>query len=142
MRISMSVCVVVASLSLVSFTHAATFAPEEQKVLEVILRMPGNGTALLDEKATGKARMIAKFDRLSDLDLTKLKGCPLIVELEVIDASRCTDRGMDLIRSLPNLERLTLQKPAITDKGMIAFKSMPRLKSLYFAESRITESLP
>ena len=111
---------------------------DEERLLQVIGKMGGEGS--IDDKAEGKARVVARFDKLTDGQLASLKGASSLLAIEVADAGKLTDRSTEFLRTLSHLQRLSLNKPAITDRGLTAFKSLTELRTLYLGGAKIGDN--
>ena len=111
---------------------------DEERLLQVIGKMGGEGS--IDDKAEGKARVVARFDKLTDGQLASLKGSSSLLAIEVADAGKLSDRSADSLRTLLHLQRLSLNKPAITDRGLAAFKSLTELRVLYLGGAKIGDA--
>lgn len=103
---------------------------DEQRLIQIIENL--GGTSEIDDDADGPARLVAKFDKLADNQLATLKGATCVLAIEVGDAKKCTDRGLEFLSTLKNLQRLSLHEPAVSDRGMAAFKSLTELRVIYF----------
>jgi Leucine Rich repeat len=126
--------------SLVPLAACAADKPskDEERVLQIIDKMGGDGS--IDAKAEGKARVVARFDKLTDAQLASLKGATCLLGIEVVDAGKLSDRSADFLRTLPHLQRLSLNKPAITDRGLAALKSLTELRILYLGGAKIGDA--
>ena len=111
---------------------------DEERLLQVIDKLGGDGS--IDSKAEGKARVVARFDKLTDAQLASLKGATCLLAVEVADAGKLTDRGGELLRTLAHLQRLSLNKPGITDRGLAALKSLTELRILYLGGAKIGDA--
>lgn len=110
-------------------------ATEEEQAVALIEKL--GGTATIEGQAGEQARVYAVFDAMTDVQLSRLKGMKSLAGLEVIEAVRITDRGLETLKTLPNLRKLTLYHATISDRGLIALKGLTNLKALNLSETRV-----
>src|SRR6476619_6224612 len=84
MRLALAALLV--SSSLVRADDAPT--PDERKAIDVVVRI--GGKTEIDPKLAREARVVAR--------------------VEMLDASRCTEKGFAALKELPNLRKLVLGK--------------------------------
>lgn len=88
--------------------------------------------------------------RVDDEGLEALRGVERMTSLNLDNLPGVTDRSIDVINTLSNLEFLHLGKTGITPAGLRSLQGLPRLKTLHVSElganeedkAAIRESLP
>lgn len=88
--------------------------------------------------------------RVDDDGVEALRGLERMTSLNLDNLPGVTDRSIDVINTLPNLEFLHLGKTGITPAGLRRLQGLPRLKTLHVTElgvsdedkAAIRESLP
>jgi len=114
-----------------------TPTPLERKAIDSVVK--AGGKAQIDPKLGPEARIAARFDSVSDTTLFALKKEPLIGAIEVIDATRCTEKGLAALKDLPNLRKLVLGKSNLKAAGASAIGQCPELRYLGLADSGLTD---
>jgi hypothetical protein len=75
---------------------------------------------------------------VTDEGLAALKSLPGLSRLS-IGACEVTDRGVQHLRGLKDLEELMLYQVALTDDGLAILKDLPKLKKLYIGAPGVTD---
>ena len=132
-------CIALAcGLSTLSPVSAQT-APDatERTVIAAVEKL--GGTAMIDAKLDELARVATKFEKLDDAALIALGKLPNVGSIEVLDASRCTVKGVTGLKELPDLQTLVLGRSELADQSAAVIGSIRTLNVLYLGESRITD---
>jgi hypothetical protein len=116
-----------------AFSQPAGNEPTAAESKAITAVEKAGGTAELDPKLPAGARVSATFATASDTTLRGLKAAPQIGALEVIDATACTERGLAVLKDLPNLRKLTLGQSAMTPQRVAEVAKCKELRTLYLA---------
>jgi len=130
----------VSGLTLAASAQPANTTPtaDEKKVIDLVQK--AGGKAVIDPKLSPEARVSAKFEVATDATLASLKKVTQIGALDVFDATRCSDAGYAVLKSLPHLRKLTLGKSVIGSLSANAIGGCKELRSLYLAGSGLTDA--
>lgn len=77
--------------------------------------------------------------RRSDDVILHLRAFPALRQLN-IQETQATDRVMEVIGSLKNLEILRMPRAAVTDRGIAKLRGLSRLKNLAVTHTRLTDA--
>jgi len=133
----MRLALAAAFLTFVGGAADDTPTPLERKAIDAVAKIGGN--AQIDLKLAPEARVAARFDSAGDAALLALKKETLIGAIEVIDATRCTEKGLAALKELPNLHKLVLGKSNLKAAGASAIGQCPELRYLGLADSGLTD---
>jgi hypothetical protein len=111
---------------------------EEQAAINSLSKSGGKGS--LDPRLPAEARVLAKFDAVSDAVLKGLKKYPQIGGVDTFDASTCTDKGFSALKELPHLHKLVLGKAKLTPAGVAAIGQCKELRYLALVNSGLTDN--
>jgi hypothetical protein len=111
---------------------------EEQAAIDYVTKL--GGQASVDQKLPAEARVLAKFEAISDTVLVGLKKYPKVGGLDTFDASRCTDKGMAALKELPHLHKLVLSKVPLTPAGATALGRCKELRHLVVMNAGVTDA--
>jgi Leucine-rich repeat (LRR) protein len=112
--------------------------PEEEEVIAAVIKL--GGKAVLDEKLEPIARVDVTLATATDATLVSLSKLPNVGAITIADATRCTEPGFEVLRELPDLQKLILRRSAVTDRSAAAITAIRPLQELYLGESRITDA--
>jgi len=135
---------------------------KEKVAIDLIIKYGGKGS--LDPNLHAEARVLAKFEKATNLALSKIKNNPQIGGIDIFDASDCTFDGFSALKDLPHLHKFVIGKaklkqqyvPAIgqykelrylalvnvdlTDKGLASLDKLTKLEHLTLSENpKITD---
>jgi hypothetical protein len=79
--------------------------------------------------------LVVKFDQPRDFDLEAMRFSKIVRVLQIYDSSKLTEKGFTLIKTIANLEKLSLGKARPTANGLAGLKELKRLESLYLGEA-------
>jgi Leucine-rich repeat (LRR) protein len=113
---------------------------DEKQLMELVVK--AGGRAEIHPQLPPPGRVAVKFDSATDLMLFNLKNkkAPLVGSLEILDMSRCTDKGFALLKEFPNLRRLSIAKSNLTAARVAAIGQCKELRVLYLANANLTDS--
>ena len=111
---------------------------EEREVLAAVARLGGAGK--LDATLGPTARVDVTVKSATDATLFALAKLPNVGAITIGDATRCTEKGYDALRELPDLQRLVLSKSAVNDRAAAVVGSIRPLQELYLGEARLTDA--
>ncbi|MCS6865694.1 MAG: hypothetical protein RMJ56_06315 [Gemmataceae bacterium] len=131
----LGLCLVVAGLGQ---SAADEPTPDEKKWIELVTK--AGGQAALAPQLPSPGRVAVKFDTATDLMLFNLKKSPMLGSLEILDATRCTDKGFALLKEFPNLRRLTVAKSNLTAARVAAIGQCKELRVLYLTNANLTDA--
>jgi hypothetical protein len=117
---------------------ADTPSADEQKAIDAVEKAGGKAT--IDPKLAPDARVAAKFDAATDSVLAALKKHPQLGAIDILDATRCTDKGFAALKDLPHLRRLVLGKSAIDAAAATAIGQCKELRYLGLADAGLTDA--
>jgi Leucine-rich repeat (LRR) protein len=124
---------------------AASFAaadetptPTEQKAIDAIEK--AGGMATIDPKLAPGARVAAKLTAATDATLLALRKHPSIGALDILDAAKCTTKGLIALKDLPKLRKLVLGSSNLTVAGARAIGQCADLRHLGLAEAGLTDA--
>lgn len=102
-----------------------------------IVRQRKGGLAII----SGKPDYLG-FDGAIVRDLVAIGNCPDLQLLKILDVAGrgITDRGVEAIARLANLQELTLDAPNVTDTGIAHLRSLSNLKRLNIKRGQITDA--
>lgn len=115
-------------LGLMSLALAQPKAADESSATDAVVK--AGGKAETDPKLPAEARVVAKFEAATDAALVALKKHPHIGAVEVFDATRCTEKGLNALKELPHLRRLVLSKSELTLSQAGAIAGCKELRDL------------
>jgi hypothetical protein len=123
-----------------SMTASAADTPtaEEKAAMDFVTK--NGGKATLDQRFSDEARVLAKFEAVTDGLLISLKKYPHIGGVETFDATHCTEKGFTALKDLPQLRKLVLGKSALTPNGVTAIGQCKELRQLGLASSNLTDA--
>jgi len=124
-------------LALLLLTAAA---PPDYDALTAAAVARLGGKAEADPALPAEARVVARFETLTDAALGKLCKYPQLGAIEAVDAGKCTEKGFADLRELPALRRLVLGKATASDKALAEIGRMRSLEVLYLGESKVTDA--
>ncbi|QEG31134.1 Leucine Rich repeats (2 copies) [Gemmata obscuriglobus] len=127
MRFSLAAALPLALFSLAGAQPADPTA-EEKAAIDAIAKAGGKGE--IDPKLAPTARVVAKFEAGTDAALAALKKRPQVGAVEVFDATRCTEKGLVVLKDLPELRRLALGKSDLTLARVNAIAKCKELRDL------------
>jgi hypothetical protein len=110
----------------------------EQAAMDFVTK--SGGQASLDPKLPPEARVLAKFEAVSDAVLIGLKKHPTVGGVDTFDASRCTDKGFVALKELPHLRKLVLGKADLTPAGATAIGQCAELRYLALVNAGLTDA--
>lgn len=125
-------------ISTLTVIAADTPSGEEKTAIDYVARAGGN--AKLDERLAAEARVLAKFDTVSDTILSGLKKYPHIGGVEALDATPCTKKGFIALKDLPNLQKLVLGKANLSPEGIAAIGQCKELRHLVLVGSNLNDT--
>lgn len=111
---------------------------DEKKLMDLVAKV--GGRAEIHPQLPLPGRVAVKFDSVTDLMLFNLKKAPQVGSLEILDMSRCTDKGFALLKEFPNLRRLSIAKSNLTAARVAAIGQCKELRVLYLANANLTDS--
>ena len=114
-----------------------TPSAEEQKAIDAVEK--AGGKASIDPKLAAGARVSAHFDSATDTVLISLKKYPQIGAIEVLDANKCTEKGLGALKDLPNLRKLILGKSDLNSARVNAIGQCKELRHLGLVEAGLTD---
>lgn len=115
-----------------------TPTPDEQKAIDAVRK--AGGTATIDPKLAAGARVSAKFPAATDATLLTLQKYPSIGALDILDAAKCTQKGLSTLKDLPKLRKLVLGSSKLTVAGARAIGQCAELRRLGLAEAGLTDA--
>ncbi len=117
---------------------AQTPTAGEKAVMTEIVRL--GGKADVDAKLSPEARVVAKFETISDGLLASLKKHPEIGGIDTFDATKCTDKGFGTLKELPHLRKLVLGKATLSPTGAAAIGQCKELRYLGLVGCGVTDA--
>ena len=125
---------------LVLFTSApAQDAPTAGEQAAIKAAQALKGLPGLDPTLPAKARVSVKFTAAGDAALVALAKHKEVGEIQVVDATACTARGFAVLKALPNLRRLKLNRSGVSDKELAEIATLKELRVLVIPESQVTD---
>jgi hypothetical protein len=129
----------VLAVSLVCSPHLFAEEPTAAEKKLTLAVEAKKATVKMNEESTEVPRLTVSYDDPKDADLEPMRGSKLIRHLEIYDASKVTEKGFMVIKSLANMEKLTLGKAKPTAGGLAALKELKNLKTLYLGEAQMSD---
>jgi hypothetical protein len=110
----------------------------EQAAMDFVTK--SGGKASLDPKLHADARVLAKFDAITDAVLIGMKKHTQIGGVETFDAFKCTNKGFAALKELPHLRKLVLEKPDLTAVGANSIGQCKELRYLAIVNAGLTDA--
>jgi Leucine rich repeat len=124
--------------SSIAASAADTPTAQEQAAIDFVAKNSGKGS--LDPQLSSEARVLVKFEAMSDAILSGLKKYPHIGGVEAFDATRCTDKGMAALKDLPHLRKLIIGKAELSMPSANSIGQCKELRSLALTNSGLTDA--
>ena len=111
------------------------------QLTELIIENPAwDGEGLARLKGMSKLRFLALCSPTTDGHLASLGNLPFLRQLSLWYSEGVTDAGLVHLKSLTNLEELTLQGVPITNEGLEHLSGLVHLTSLSLGKTKITDA--
>ncbi|HEY1187640.1 MAG TPA: hypothetical protein VGE74_08280 [Gemmata sp.] len=130
--------VLVSGLVSLVLARPQTAADDEQSARAAITK--AGGQAETDTKLAPSAQVVAKFESATDATLLALKNHPQIGAVNVLDATKCTEKGLAALKSLPNLRRLVLSRSQMSPARATAIAACAELRDLRLPGSGLRDA--
>jgi hypothetical protein len=123
------------------FLHATaqdTRTLAESAAIDAITQL--GGKADTDTRLAKEARVVAKFEAPTDIVLANLKKYPQIGAVEIFDGTKCTERGLAVVKSLPHLHKVVIEKAALSANSLAAIGACKELRHLALVNSGVSDT--
>ncbi|OWK36527.1 hypothetical protein [Fimbriiglobus ruber] len=97
-------------------------------------------TAEVDKTLDKEARLAVKMPTATNADLLALCKLQEVGAITIDDATKCTEKGFEALKELPDLQRLVLSRSIVGDKEGAVIGSIRTLQVVYLGESRISDA--
>jgi Leucine-rich repeat (LRR) protein len=134
----MRVALLIVFVATMTAVAADTPTKDEKAAMDYVAKWGGKAT--LDARFSADARVMAKFDSVTDAVLIGLKKYPQIGGVDTFDATRCTDKGFAALKELPNLRKLVIGKATLTPAAVSSIGECKELRHLALLNSGLTDA--
>ena len=131
-------CALLAIFALALTARAQDPTADEKAAMDAVVKL--GGKAAIDSRLSPEARVVAKFEGPTDLVLAGLKKLPQVGAVEVFDATKCTDKGVATLKSLPNLRKLVVEKAALSPLSLAAIGGCKELRHLGLVNCGVSDA--
>jgi hypothetical protein len=110
---------------------------KERATIDFVEKSGGKGS--IDPHFSPEARVLARFESVSDTTLKNLKKYPLIGGVDAFDASQCTAKGFGELQNLPHLQKLAIRKGNLKAAGVAAIGQCKELRCLTIVNAGLSD---
>jgi len=98
------------------------------------------GTAKTDPTLDEQFQVFVTLPAATDNDLLRLAKRPDVGAIRLDDATRCSEKGLEVLRELPNLQKLMLGRCPLSPAKAVALGGLRTLTLLHLGDSRLTDA--
>ncbi|MBA4063815.1 MAG: hypothetical protein C0501_08910 [Isosphaera sp.] len=111
---------------------------DERAAIDAVTRL--GGKAVVDPKLSADARVAATFDGPTDATFFALRKLPQVGAVGVFDATRLSDKGFAVLKELPHLRKLTVEKATLAPASVAAVGQCKELRHLAFVGCGVADA--